>query len=299
MNQSKNIKLIGASIGWGAQVHETELAPETYHQADLATTIADITAKHCQWHKTIYSSIPCSSSKKLDYTQRLEQITEFNQQLSREIKQQYQANQFCVVLGGDHAMAIGTWSGVTGALNAAQEFGLLWIDAHMDSHTPDTTPSQAIHGMPLAVLLGYGEPALVNLMQVGAKLSSKHVVLFGVRSFEAGEAALLASLKVRIYFMEEIRDRGVELCLQEAIKLINQAPKGFGISVDLDAFDPIEAPGVGSPEPNGLFSDGLVGELKNAFSHPNFKALEIAEYNPIRDKEQKTLKLTQKILGLL
>lgn len=299
MNQHKNIKLIGAALGWGAQLHETELASEIYHQAYLASLIADPTVKNIEWHKTIYPTLRHAASSKLDYPQRLEQIIQFNQQLSQAVQQQTEANQFCVVLGGDHAMAVGTWSGVVSALKAKKEFGLLWIDAHMDSHTPETTPSHAIHGMPLAILLGHGEPLLVNLMGSGPKLSPQHVVLFGIRSFEAGEAALLASLKVRIYFMEEIRDRGVELCLQEAIQRINQAPKGFGISVDLDAFDPIDAPGVGSPEPNGLFSDGLLPELKNAFAHPNFKALEIAEYNPTCDKNQKTLKLTQKILGLL
>lgn len=299
MNQHKNIKLMGAALGWGAQRHETELAADIYYQAHLASIIEDLTAKHCHWHKIIYPTIRHASSKTLDYAERLAQIIEFNQQLGKALEQQIEAKQFCVVLGGDHAMAIGTWSGTLAALKANQAFGLLWVDAHMDAHTPETTPSHAIHGMPLAVLLGHGEPGLVNLMNAGPKLSPKHVVLFGIRSFEPEEAALLASLKVRIYFMEEIRDRGVDLCLQEAIEIINQAPKGFGISLDLDAFDPLEAPGVGSPEPHGLFSDGFVPALKNAFSHPNFKALEIAEYNPTRDINQKTLKLTQKILSLL
>ena len=89
------------------------------------------------------------------------------------------------------------------------------------------------------------------------------------------------------------------VCLQEATRIVNQAPKGFGVTIDLDVFDPIEAPGVGSPEPRGIFSDGLLPELKNVFSHPNFKALEIAEYNPALDKNNQTLKLTQKILALL
>lgn len=299
MNQRDNINIIGAALGWGAQLHETELAPDVFQTAELATTLSSFTDKNWQWHKTIYPNRRQQNQTKLEYAQRVQQIAEFDQRLAQEVKQQVQAGESYVVLGGDHAIAIGTWSGTIAALNAKQQFGLLWIDAHMDSHTPKTTPSHAVHGMPLAILLGYGEPTLVNLMSPGAKLSPEYVVLFGVRSFEPGEAALLASLKVRIYFMEEIRDRGVDTCMQGAIQIISQAPKGFGLSIDLDAFDPIEAPGVGSPEPNGIFSDGLVPELKKAFSHPLFKAVEIVEYNPTRDKDKRTLKLTQRILGLL
>jgi arginase len=295
LSQHKKIVLIGAALGWGAKLHETELGADAYYEAKLAAS----NANNSHWHKIIYPSLRQHSQKALDYAQRLQQIHDFNQQLGSELQKITQPNQFCVTLGGDHSVAIGTWSGTILALAAQQQFGLLWIDAHLDSHTPDTSPSQAIHGMPLAVLLGYGEPALVNLLKKGPKLLPQHVVLFGIRSFEEEEAALLSSLKVRIYDMEEIRDRGIELCLQEAIQIVNGAPKGFGISIDLDAFDPIEAPGVGSPEPNGIFPDAFIPELKNAFSHPNLKALEIVEYNPTRDQDNKTLKLTQKILGLL
>lgn len=300
MNQRNNINIIGAALGWGAQLHEAELGPDVFNAAELAITLSSFTDKNWQWQQTFYPQLRQQNNQTtLDYAQRLNQIAEFDQQLAQEVKQQAQKNVSYVVLGGDHAIAIGTWSGTIAALNAKQQFGLLWVDAHMDSHTPDTTPSHAIHGMPLAVLLGHGEPILVNLMLPGAKLLPEHVVLFGVRSFEPGEAALLSSLKVRIYFMEEIRDRGMEICMQEAIQIISQAPKGFGVSIDLDAFDPIEAPGVGSPEPNGIFSDSFVPELKKAFSHPMFKTVEIVEYNPTRDKDKKTIKLTQRILGLL
>jgi arginase len=295
LSQHKKIVLIGAALGWGAQLHETELGPDAYYKAKLTAS----NANNSHWHKIIYASLRQTPKITLDYAQRLQQILSFNQQLALELQQKTQPNQFCVTLGGDHSVAIGTWSGTVMALAAQQQFGLLWIDAHLDSHTPDTSPSQAIHGMPLAVLLGYGEPALVNLLNKGAKLLPEYVVLFGIRSFEEEEAALLSSLKVRIYDMEEIRDRGIEVCLQEAIQMVNRAPKGFGISLDLDAFDPLEAPGVGSPEPNVIFSDGFFPELKNAFAHPNLKALEIVEYNPTRDQENKTIKLTQKILGLL
>lgn len=299
MNRRDNINIIGAALGWGAKLHETELGPDVFREAELAVNLSSLTDKNWHWHKTLYPTVTQHKQSTLEYAQRLNQIVEFNQLLAQEVNQQVQNNASYVVLGGDHSIAIGTWSGTIVALNAKQQFGLLWVDAHMDSHTPDTTLSHAVHGMPLAVLLGYGESVLVNLMQAGAKLLPEHVVLFGVRSFESGEAALLTSLKVRIYFMEEIRDRGVETCMQEAIQIVSQAPKGFGVSIDLDAFDPIEAPGVGSPEPNGIFSDGLVPELKKVFSHPLFKAVEIVEYNPKRDQDKKTIKLTQRILGLL
>lgn len=296
LSQNKKINIIGAAQGWGAQLHQTELGAETFYQANVS-------ANNASWHKIIYPTLrhvnQPAKDPLLNYSQRLQQIIHFNQQLAKELHQLNNFNQFNVVLGGDHSIAIGTWSGMISSLSAQKQFGLLWIDAHLDSHTPDTTPSHAIHGMPLAVLLGSGEPELVNLIQPGAKLLPSHVVLFGVRSFEPEEAAYLASLKVRIYNMEEIRDRGIDVCFQEAIERVSLAPKGFGLSIDLDAFDPLEAPGVGSPEPHGLFSDGLLPELKKAFESPKLKALEIVEYNPTREIDQKTIKLTQKILRLL
>ena len=131
---------------------------------------------------------------------------------------------------------------------------------------------------------------------MGAKLNPAHVVLIGVRSFESGEEELLKNLNVKIYYMNEIKERGLEEVFSEAIKIVTQGTKGFGISLDLDAIDPIEAPGVGTPEPNGLKAQEVLSALSTLKHNKNFKAFEIAEYNPTLDINHKTAALIQQCI---
>jgi arginase len=304
----KKYGFLGAAIGWGAQRFETEQGPEfLLEEANLLKFLVEQTEagqSDYQWVKTVLPRVHATGHYPLltcakNYAEILDYIIDFNTRLANHITHTIKQGLFPVTIGGDHSLAIGTWSGIIHALDAAQQFGLLWIDAHMDSHTPQTTPSHAIHGMPLAVLLGHGEPALVNIAQSVVKLLPKQVVLYGVRSFEKGEADLLAGLHVRIYDMEEIRDRGVEVTLAEAVNQVALAPKGFGVSIDLDAFDPKEAPGVGSPASGGLFSEVFLPELKKVLQHPKLQALELTEFNPVLDKNKLTEKLIFNILGIL
>ncbi len=150
--------------------------------------------------------------------------------------------------------------------------------------------------MPLAILLVYGDHSLVNLLEKGPMLNPRHVCLIGVRSYEEGEATLLHRLGVRIYFMKEVEERGFKAVFEEALDLVKKGTKGFGLSIDLDAFDPQEAPGVGSPVPLGLKAGEVISALPLVQNDPAFKALEIVEYNPDRDKDGKTLVLMRNLL---
>src|SRR5262249_55803052 len=121
-----------------------------------------------------------------------------------------------IVLGGDHSCAIGTWKGIARALAPRGPLGLIWIDAHMDAHTPLTTPSGNLHGMPLACLFGLGDPRLTSIAG-GAALDPRRVCLLGVRSFEAEEAVLLQQLGVRVFFMHEVVRRGLQNVMRDAV----------------------------------------------------------------------------------
>ncbi len=212
----------------------------------------------------------------------LQAVAELCGRVAQRVAGELAAGNFPLVAGGDHSCAIGTWSGVRHWLRAP--LGLIWVDAHMDSHTFATSPSRALHGMPLACLLGRGEPALTELLSPGPKLRPEHVCLLGVRSYEAGEAALLRQLGVRIIKMEEIRARGLKAAFAEALAIARTGTAGYGVSVDLDALDPAEEPGVGSPAPGGLKRHDLEEALHPLRHDPQFLALEIAEYNPHRDR---------------
>jgi arginase len=218
----------------------------------------------------------------------LHAVAALNSRLATEVETVLHAGHFPLVVGGDHSCAMGTWGGVHHALASKGPIGLIWIDAHMDSHTFATTPSGQIHGMPLACLLGHGEAVLTGIDGPEAKLRPEHVCLIGVRSFEAGEAALLHRLGVRVFDMDEIRRRGLAAVFDEALAIVRQGTAGYGVSVDLDALDPEEEPGVGSPVPGGLHRDELAAALSLLRSDPAFVAMEIAEYNPYRDRQHAT-----------
>lgn len=288
----KNVAFIGFASGWGAQVRETEKGPDALRKA---FTLSNLTPPWI-WKETLY---PEKSSHETDLPPgllTLPYIKDICGRIASSVEETLINKEFPVVIGGDHVVAAGTWAGVARALKAKESFGLIWIDAHMDAHTMETTPSKAYHGMPLAALLGFGEPSLVNILEQGPILNPHHVSLIGVRSYEEGEEALLKRLGVRVYFMDEVNERGFKAVFQEALDRVKNQTKGFGLSIDLDAFDPSEAPGVGTPAPHGLKAIDVLPELQKVQKDPFLKALEVVEYNPDRDKEGKTLLLLKELL---
>lgn len=208
----------------------------------------------------------------------------------------YTGHTFAVV-GGDHSIAIGTWSGAYRARIDAGPIGLVWVDAHMDSHLPDTSPSGNLHGMPLAVLLGRGPRMLTGIASPGPALLPQNVCLLGPRSYEPEEYALLKRLGVRIIDAEDVRSLGINEAMREAVSIAAAAPGGFGVTIDLDAIDPEEAPGVGSPVPGGLGAGGLIDALSCwSAVHPPL-GVEVVEYNPARDRDGATAGIARSLIG--
>ncbi len=225
---------------------------------------------------------------------RQTEIQRLCQTLALQIAELKRKKEFFMVFGGDHTSAIGTWTGVYEALSGP--LGLIWVDAHMDSHTPATTESGRTHGMPLASLLGYGDPRFTQLLSPSPKIDPANLCLIGVRSYEAGEEKLLKELGVRLYFMEEVKKRGLAVIFQEALTRVTQGTLGFGLSLDLDSLDPQDAPGVDVPEPDGLRLDELAEALKPVMRDPRLQGIEVAEFDPRQDHEQRTLLAIVKLI---
>ena len=202
-----------------------------------------------------------------------------------------------LTIGGDHSSAIGTWSGAANALDGP--LGLLWIDAHMDAHTPETSISKNIHGMSVATLLGHGDVSLTQILSNKPKINPENIALIGIRSFEKGETELLKKLNVKIYFMETVKQQGLQKVMESAIKHVTKNTTGFGISIDLDAIDPQDAPAVSTPAKGGLRADDFLTSLSLIAKHPHFIGAEIAEFNPRHDQDKKTEKLIQRIIRKL
>ena len=221
---------------------------------------------------------------------------ELNESLSLATELCTMMQQPFVVIGGDHTCALGTWSGVSNALEQTA-IGMIWIDAHLDAHTPETTPSGNVHGMPMAALLGHGDVGMTGLRHTQPKIDHQRLVYIGTRSFETEERALLDHLGATIYDMPTIEDKGLATCIHEALNLIGAEHKPFGISLDLDVFDPQYAPGVSCREPNGLSPQALLDAWPKDAPKP--VGLEIVELNPDRDHNHQTTALVQPIIDCL
>ncbi|MCF8198721.1 MAG: arginase [Sulfuritalea sp.] len=274
MDARKTI-VIGVANGRGAGDPACQDGPEVLRSLKF---LADLEQTHAgfSWDDPIRLA-PGESSTPLDA------VVQIGTQLAERVCSHLRQGNFPLVVGGDHSCAIGTWPGVKRVLGDKVRLGLIWFDAHMDSHTFDSSPSKRIHGMALACLLGIGDRRLADVADAGAKLLAADVCLIGVRSFESAEAALLAKLGARIYFMDEIRRRGLREVFAEALQRVGEHTAGYGISIDLDALDPAEEPGVGSPVAGGLSLGELTEALTQAHGDEKLLALEIVEYNPYRD----------------
>lgn len=280
---SNTIDIHSYAFGNGSSNFDCEKGPDVLKKAIEKTDLK----KHCHWSPTL------SVNNHKQQAAAKPDITKLSQKLALLTRQSTLNNHFFITLGGDHTAAIGSWSG---AANAVENLGLIWFDAHMDSHTPETTPSQNIHGMPLAALLGQGESELTGIMAEHPKLKPENVVLIGIRSYEPGEAALLKKLGVRIFYMDDIKKWGMHKVIQEAVTIATRNTDAFGISIDLDGFDPLEAPGVGTPAPDGVSTQEFLAEFSLITQHPLLIGADIVEFNPVLDRENKTEKLAIQLI---
>lgn len=211
--------------------------------------------------------------------------------LAGAVAQARSQGRFPIVIGGDHSIAMGTWSGLRRALAPPGRFDLLWIDAHMDCHDPSTSPSGALHGMPLACLLGRCHPQLADVACPAPPLTPSQVTLVGVRSFEREEDVFARQSGLRVIRMEDVAARGLAAVLSP--------PAGpFGVTLDLDAIDPVDAPAVGSPVPGGIRIAELLECLRRLLASPHCLALEIAEYSPPHDVAGRTAALMESLLAM-
>jgi arginase len=268
--------VIGVACGQGARDHGCQDGPEVLRTLGF---LRDLDEPHgvCVWRDIVHAAPEPDAHP-------LWQVAAVAQALADRVAASLRRGHFPLVIGGDHSCAIGTWSGAHAALHEEGRLGLLWIDAHMDSHTFRTSPSRALHGMPLACLLGHGDPRLTRIGGKEPMLRPEDVCLLGVRSFEWGEAALLKNLGVRIHFMDEIRQRGLAAVFAEAWAHVTRETAACGISLDLDALDPEEEPGVGTPVAGGLRQQDLAAALRTVHGDARLRALEIVEYNPYADR---------------
>ena len=200
---------------------------------------------------------------------------------------------FPLVLGGDHSIGLGSINGVA---NVHKNVGVLWIDAHADFNTDQSTPSGNIHGMILASLAGLGNSSLTNIGGWSPKIHKETIVIVGARDLDPGEQELLRTNSIHVFTMSEIDQLGITEVMQQALAIAGQNNDGIHLSLDMDALDPTEAPGVGTPVRGGLtYREAHLAMELIADSH-KLVSMDVVEVNPILDRENATALLAVELV---
>uniref|UniRef100_A0A7E4VGL6 Arginase n=1 Tax=Panagrellus redivivus TaxID=6233 RepID=A0A7E4VGL6_PANRE len=215
--------------------------------------------------------------------------------LAKICKRTYQRNKELVVIGGDHSCAIGTWKGVARAVQHEGPIGLVWLDAHLDSHTPLTSRSGNLHGMPVSHLIGDGDKRLSEIYGPTPTIRPQNMALVGVRSFEEEELDFVTRNKIYVFYQSDIEKHGLANVMERALERANDGTVGFGLSIDLDAFREKDAPGTGTPEAGGIIAEDFLHKLLE-LDLSKLMATEIVEFNPDLDQDERTEQLIGRLL---
>jgi len=229
------------------------------------------------------------------FDEKLKYLTEIHdacERLTTEVEKFVDAGDFLITIGGDHSIAIGSLSGVVKSFRKRdQRLGLIYLDAHADMNTPDTTPSGNIHGMPLAVLLGYGAPELQNIGGFSPKFDPRLCAHVGARDLDPGERELIRKLGIRFFTMREIDERGLAACIDDAIAIASQGSGGYAVTFDVDVLDPGDAPGSGTLVRGGMsYREGHLAMEKIAEAG-GMRSLDVVEINTALDVNNRTAEL--------
>jgi arginase len=278
------IDIIGVPIDLGADRRGVDMGPSAIRYAHLQKKLEDLGyTVNDEGNVEVPIAEMCSiTNPKLKY---IDCIIPMSRRVSGAVSTSIQAGNFPLVIGGDHSLSIGS---VRGAARN-RKLGVIWLDAHADFNTAETTPSGNIHGMSLAILCGLGDKSLVQLWDEPVPvIDPKNIAIIGARDLDEGEKVNLQNAGAMVQGMEQIDRYGMVTCLEKAIERISRDVDGIYLSLDLDSLDPEHAPGVGTPVPAGLtqreahLACEMIGETGKLLG------MDIVEVNPILDIQNRT-----------
>lgn len=304
MSSEKKIGILGVPLGFGAETKGSELGVTALRLANIRGSLLVNHISELGYDVKDYGDVeivkPDYIAPKNENPKYLTEILASSKNMAQSVKQILQDGRVPVILGGDHSIAIGTFSGISSHFRAKdEEIGLIWFDAHADINTPETSGSGNIHGMPLAAILGDGNAELVNLEGFAPKLNPNFFAHIGARDLDAGEQKRIHELGLRNNFftMSDIDRRGMLACVEEAIKIASGASGGFAVTFDVDVIDPRFAPGSGTLVRGGItYREAHLALEVIAEHNGNVRSFEIVEVNPMLDKSNITVELAGELI---
>ena len=301
------IGLIGVPMDLGTHLRGVDMGPSAIRVAGLNAKLeslgyrvhdrgnVSVTSAHAALEAgRRFSKLQSPRSKSLCFAPLVARVCS---ELALRVENSLGHGEIPLVLGGDHSIAMGTLGGLARhGKHTGKKFGLLWVDAHGDCNTVETSPSGNIHGMPMAAALGHGPKLLTRLAGVRPMLAASRTVLLGARDLDAGERENIKHFGIHVYTMRQLDERGVYECMKEALQILADGSDGFHLSFDIDAVDPTVAPGVGTPVSGGLTirEAHLIMEL--AADSREMRSCELVEVNPALDVRNTTAILASELL---
>ena len=289
---ARKIRVIGVPLDLGASRRGVDMGPSAVRVAGLEVRLEALghRVKDAGNIRVEIAETQASGSKNAHY---LKEIAETCTRTAEAVVESLEAGMTPLLLGGDHSLAAGSVAGAAEFYRRrGEKIGLIWIDAHSDFNTPETSPSGNVHGMPLAALLGLGPDPLTKILGHAPRVAPENAVIIGVREIDPAERENLRRAGItEIYTMRDIDERGMRAVMEEALRAAGRGTAGYHVSLDMDWIDPEEAPGVGTPVRGGATYREAHLAMEIVADHGRLLSFEIVEVNPVIDEHNRTADL--------
>lgn len=284
----RDIDIINACTDLGVAVDGASLGPDEL--------VKDIKGKNITSIYKLYADKIDKEKDKDNKKKNLKELNKFNESLYNKVLEVIDRNNFPLTIGGDHSLVIAS---ALASINRNKSLGIIWVDAHGDYNTFDTTITGNIHGLPLAAIDGY-EKRELTAFHNGNFYNSQNTVIVGGRDIDPLEKENLKDAGVTVFSTEEIHQRGMNAVMEDAIKIACDKTEGMHISYDLDVIDPVICPGVSVPAVDGINLEEAYQAIDEIIKYKDkLKSLDLVEYNPLRDINNKTKVIAKTILESL
>ncbi len=292
----QKVRIIGVPMDLGASRRGVDMGPSALRVAGLAQSMKQIGIQ-----VEDIGNVSVKQAEEQHYGEKkskyLNEIAETCKGLAQMVEKTLEAGLTPIVMGGDHSIAVGTVGGASAFFRKKEKrIGLVWLDAHADMNTPESSPSGNVHGMPLAAIVGFGPAELTELAGPKPMVNPRNVCLVGVRDIDSKEKRIIKESGVHVFTMRDLDERGMREVMAEALRFAGDETDGVAASLDLDFVDPADAPGVGTPVRGGVTYREAHLAMEMLFDSRLVVSLEVVEVNPVIDQHNQTAILGVELL---